>query len=155
MDKQRITGYTFLVLKKAFDLVDDHCLLHKLGNIMELESLKWLLLELRRSKYNQNVSSSLAIGYGVPLGSILSPILFVIYINDLMQSLLKTSIGTYADASVIYFSDVSAEIIKQVLQNGLNNVEQWLASNRLVLNQSKTKWMLFGTRQNLEHCSDH
>ena len=56
----------------------------------------------------------------------------------------------YADDTVIYFSDSSAEIIKQVLQNDLNNVEQWLASNRLVLCQSKTQWM-----QRLEHCSDH
>ena len=159
MDKQRITGCTFLVLKKAFDLVDDHFLLHKLGNIMELESLKWfedyLTTRTQKVKYNQNVSSSLAIGYGVPLGSILSPILFVIYTNDLPQSMLKTSIGIYVDASVIYFSDFSAEIIKQVLQNDLNNVEQWLASNRLVLSQIKTKWIVFGTRQNLEHCSDH
>ena len=61
----------------------------------------------------------------------------------------------YADDTVIYFSDSSAEIIKQVLKNDLNNVEQWLASNRLVLNRSKTKWVLFGTRQKLEHCSDH
>ena len=99
--------------------------------------------------------SSLAIGYGVPQGSILGPILFVIYINDLPQSLLKSSIGMYADDTVIYFSDSSAEIIKQVLQIDRNNVEQWLASNRLVLNQSKTKWMLFGIRQKLEHCSDH
>ena len=99
MDKQRITGCTFLVLKKAFDLVDDHCLLHKLGNIMELESLKWfedyLTTRTQKVKYNQNVSSSLGIGYRVPLGSILSPILFVIYINDLPQILLTTSIGMY------------------------------------------------------------
>ena len=43
---------------------------------------------------------------------------------------------------------------KQVLQNDLNYVEQWLQENKLVLNQSKTKWMLFGTRQKLEHSSD-
>ena len=57
----------------------------------------------------------------------------------------------YAEDTIIYFSDFSAEIIKQVLQNDLNYVEQWLASNRLVLNQSKTKWKLSGTRK-LEHC---
>ena len=44
--------------------------------------------------------------------------------------------------------------LKQTLQNDLNNVGQWLQENKLVLNQSKTKWMLFGTRQKLEHSSD-
>jgi len=61
----------------------------------------------------------------------------------------------YADDTVIYFSGSCTEIIKQVLQTDLNNVEKWLASNRLLLNQNKTKWMLFGTRQKLKHCSDH
>ena len=45
----------------------------------------------------------------------------------------------YADDMVIYFSNSSTKIIKQVLRNDLKHVEQWLASNRLVLNQSKTK----------------
>ena len=51
-------------------------------------------------------------------------ILFVININDLPQSVLKSSIDIYADDTVIYFSDSSTEIIKQVLQNDLNSVEQ-------------------------------
>ena len=51
------------------------------------------------------------------------------------------------DDTVINFADPSAEIVEQVLQNDLNNVEKWLVSNRLVLNQNKTKLMLFGTRQ--------
>ena len=62
----------------------------------------------------------------------------VCHIHNLPQSLLKSSIGMYADDRVIFFSGFSAEITKQVLQNALNDVEQWLASNRLVLNQSKT-----------------
>lgn len=45
-------------------------------------------------------------------------------------------------------------VIKQVLQNNLSYVEQWLQENKLVLNQSETKWMLLGTRQKLEHSSD-
>ena len=52
----------------------------------------------------------------------------------------------YADDTVSDFSDSNSEIIKQVLQNDLNSVNQWLVSNRLVLNQSETKWMMFGTR---------
>ena len=67
---------------------------------------------------------------------------------------MKSSIGMYADDTVIYFSDTSPGLIKQFLQNDLNYVEQWLQENKLVLNQSKTKWMLFGTGQKLEHSSD-
>ena len=67
---------------------------------------------------------------------------------------MKSSIGMYADDTVIYFSATSPGLMKQVLQNDLNYVEQWLQENKLVLNQSKTKWMLFGTRQKLEYSSD-
>ena len=50
----------------------------------------------------------------------------------------------YRNDAGIYFSDTSPGlIIKQVLQNDLNYVEQWLHENKLVLNQSKTKWILF------------
>ena len=58
---------------------------------------------------------------------------------------MKSSIGMYADDTVIYFSASSPGLTKQVLQNDLNYVEQWLQENKLVLNQSKTKWMPFGT----------
>ena len=94
-----------------------------------------------------DISSDSAIGHGVPQGSILGPVLLVIYINDLPQCLMKSSISMYADDTVIYFSATGPSLIKQVLQNDLNYVEQWLQENKPVLNQSKTKWMLFGTRQ--------
>ena len=54
----------------------------------------------------------------------------------------------YANDTVIYFSDTSPCLIKQVLQNDLNYIEQWLQETKLVLNQSKTKWMLFGLGKN-------
>ena len=63
----------------------------------------------------------------------------LLYIDDLPQSLLKSSMGMCADDAVINFSDPSAEIVEQVLQNDLNNFEKWEVSNRLVLNQNKTK----------------
>ena len=144
MDKRRITGSIFIDLKKAFDLADHHCLLHKLEHYgIRGTSLKqfedYLATQTQKVKYNQDVSSSLTICYQVPQGSILGPILFVLYIDDLPQSLLKSSIGMCADDTVINFSDPSAEIVEQVLQNDLNNFEKWEVSNRLVLNQNKTK----------------
>ena len=159
MDRQMMTGSIFIDLRKALDLVDHQCLLHKLEHYgIREKSLKWfenyLTTRLQSVKHNQDISSNLAIGHGVPQGSILGPILFVIYINDLPQCLTKSSIGMYADDTVIYFSATSPGLIKQVLQNDLNYVEQWLQESKLVLNQSKTKWMLFGTRQKLEHSSD-
>lgn len=56
--------------------------------------------------------------------------------------------------SLISLPLVRPGLTQQVLQNDLNYVEQWLQENKLVLNQIKTKWMLFGTRQKLEHSSD-
>ena len=84
MDKRRITGSIFIDLKKAFDLVDHHCLLHKLEHYgIRATSLKWfedyLATQTQKVQYNQDVSSSLTICYGVPQGSILGPILFVIH----------------------------------------------------------------------------
>ena len=75
-----------------------------------------LLLEIRRSNITYiDVSSSLAICYRVPRGSILGLTLFVICTNDLSQSLMKSSIGMYADDTIIYFFDANAEIIKWLL----------------------------------------
>ena len=115
--------------KKHFtvpDLVEHHKLEHY--GIRE-KSLKlfenYLTTRFQRVKHNQDISSNLAIGHGVPQGSILGPILLVIYINDLPQRLMKSSIGMYADDTVIYFSDTSPGLIKQTLQNDLNRVEQW------------------------------
>ena len=148
-----MTGSIFTVdLRKTCDLVDHQCLFHKLEHYgIGEKSMKWfenyLTTRFQRVKHNEDISSNLAIGHGVPHGSILGPILFVIYINDLPQCLMKSSIGMYADDTVIYFSATSPDLITQVLQNDLNYVEQWLQENKSVLNQSKTKWML-GKNQN-------
>ena len=75
MDKQRVAGSTFIDLKEAFDLVDHHCLLHKLEHYgIRGKSLNWfedyLTTRTQKVKYNQDVSSSVAFGYGAPQGSI-------------------------------------------------------------------------------------
>ena len=144
MDKQQLTGAAFIDLKKAFDLVDHKCLLHKLE----------LTTRSQRVQYGKELSSSLPLDFGVPQGSLLGPLLFVIHINDLPQCLLHSSISMYADDTVIYYSGSEVSNIRENLQEDLNRVEQWLVNSKLILNQSKTKGLLFGTRQLLQTTSD-
>ena len=84
-----------------------------------------------------------------PQGSILGPLLFVLYINDLPQCLENCSINMYADDTVMYFTNLCTSEIARVVQDDLNGVVQLMESSRLILNQSKTKSMLFGSWKNL------
>ena len=95
------------------------------------------------------MSSTRAIRFSVPQGSLLGPLLFVLYINDLPQCLENCSINMYADNTVMYFTNLCTSEIDRVVQDDLNRVVQWMESGRVILNQSKTKSMLFESWQNL------
>ena len=148
------TGAVFIDLKKAFDLVDHECLLYKLEHYgVRGGTLDWfrdyLTTRTQRVHFGKHLSSSQAIHFGVPQGSILGPLLFVLYINDLPQCLENCFINMYADDTVLYSTSPCTLEINRVVQDDLNRVAQWMESNKLILNQSKTKSMLFGSRQNL------
>ena len=88
MDRQTITGAVFIDLKKAFDLVDHEYLLFKLEHYgVKGSSLDWfwnyLTKRTQRVQFGNEKSSTQAIHFGIPPGSILEPLLFVLYVNDL------------------------------------------------------------------------
>ena len=99
--------------------------------------------------FGKDSSSRRPIKFGVPQGSILGPLLFVSYINDLPECLENCSINIYADDTVLYFTSLCSSEINKVVQDDLNRVAKWMECNKLILNQSKTKTMLFGSWQNL------
>lgn len=104
----------------------------------------------QRVKINDRVSDELSVNFGVPQVSIIGPILFLVYINDLCQlSLCKGKIITFADDTALFFSGDSWEEVFGAAQQGVNTVSNWLQQNLLTLNVTKTKFITFAHRAHL------
>ena len=94
-------------------------------------------------------SSSGFVECGVPQGSILGPILFLLFINDLPLTLqnLPVSVDLYADDTTLYSTASDKRTLETNLQNALNSVHIWCLENGMTINSDKTKLMLIASRQ--------
>ena len=98
-------------------------------------------------------SSTRIIRCGVPQGSNLGPLLFLLYVNDLPNCLNQSSAEMYADDTNLTASSDDLHCLQTILNSELNNIYQWLVANKLTLNVDKTEYMIIGTRQKLNHLS--
>ena len=149
MDKDQVSGLVFVDYKKAFDLIDHDILLSKLeayGIISkELTLLANYLKGRRSSVVIGGVQSEYRlITHGVPQGSVLGPLLFIIFVNDLPNSISQSTVDIYADDTTLSTSPVVSDLpaIQQRLQDDINNIADWTSNNKMVLNASKTKRLL-------------
>ena len=101
------------------------------------------------SKINQTTSKCHTIRCGVPQGSNLGPILFLIYVNDLPNCLKTTTASMFADDTNVTASGYTITNIEVKLNKGLENIHQWLLANKLTLNMDKTEYMIAGSRQRI------
>ena len=92
----------------------------------------------------QASSTSRKVSVGVPQGSILGPLLFAIYINDLPKVLRNTTVTLFADDTALYCSSRSARDLQTMLNQDLNRLAQWLYEHKRTLKVSKSKFMLIG-----------
>ena len=152
IDSGHVTGIIFLDLKKAFDTVCHELLLQKLHSYgVQTTEYKWFksyLTNRTQSVMVNNVASDeLGIQYGVPQGSILGPLLFTMFINDLPRVTSKCKVVLYADDTALIYSHTQTRVVENVLNNELNHVTQWLNTNKLTLNTKKTKSMVISNKK--------
>ncbi|CAB4043026.1 Hypothetical predicted protein, partial [Paramuricea clavata] len=157
MDGKVVTALILIDLSKAFDSVNHTFLLTKLSNVGASPSVvKWfesyLTGRTQSVRIGFTVSTPLPVFYGVPQGAILSPLLFSIYTNDLPSSVHHSKLESYVDDSKILLSFTVANVdcLKQQLEEDLYLIANSCSENELLINPGKTKYMLIGTRQNLQ-----
>ena len=159
MNSSRLTGVAFIDLRKAFDTVQHDILLNKLHALGATDTcVKWFksYLSDRNQKvhFNGAISEALPLNIGVPQGSILGPLLFLIFINDLPKCISHGKLSMYADDSTLYVSDTDIDVITCKLKSDLIAVNDWLIKNKLYINADKTNIMLIGTGAKLRSVDD-
>ena len=152
LDKTKHCAALFVDLSKAFDTVDHPLLLQALAKLgLDKKACAffedYLHERLQCVKHGDAQSTFIKISKGVPQGSILGPVLFTIYINEIVSALTDCYAHLYADDTVIYCIAVSLELAVERLQLAFNTLQTVLAQLKLVLNANKTKFMVF-TRSN-------
>ncbi len=160
MDNGELNGVVFLDIRKAFDSINHTILLHKMKvqfGITNVE-LDWFSSYLANREQvcivNGITSTPRKIICGVPQGSILGPLLFLLYINDLPDCLDKTIPCLYADDTQIFSAATDLAELTEKLNHDMNKLREWLIRNKLQHHPTKTKVMYIGSRHNLKTMND-
>ena len=138
----------FIDLQKAFDTVNYSILLKKLqhygirGVVNDWFS-SYLSGRMQTTQIGQNISAKEETLCGVPLGSILGPLLFLIYINDIYNSSEKLKFYLFADDTNLIYADKNLKSLEIVVNTELSKIHNWLIANKLSLNIDKSNYIIF------------
>ena len=151
MDSARLSVSVFLDFKKAFDTIDHNILIQKLG-MAGIDDVTCRLIKnyltdrTQTTKINGHLSQTRTVKTGVPQGSTLGPLLFLIFINDLPLVSQEAEFIMFADDAVLTVHHESLHHAEKVMNSILKDIARWCAENKLTLNTKKTEYVIFGSK---------
>ena len=140
IDRDLVKGVIFIDLKKAFDSKYS----------IEQDALKWFKSyqtnRMQRCNVNNHLSSASPLNCGVPQGSIIGPLLFLIFRNYLPNCLNVGSPRMYADDTNVTLSAATIPDLESQINSDLKYIDRWLKANKLILNVAKKEFMVISTQ---------
>ena len=148
LDDNLLAVGVFIDLQKSFDTVDHYILLNKLDHYgVRGVANRWFKSYLMNRKQFVTINGSNSnlenMQFGVPQGSVLGPLLFLIYINDLHTAITYSVTRHFADDTNLLITNKSPKQLKKRLNNDLRKLAKWLKANKISLNASKTEMLIF------------
>ena len=154
MDRGDMNSVVFLDIRKAFDTMNHQILSDKLhcygigdGELLFFRS--YLQNRTQCCSVDGQILTLQTVTCGVPQGSILGPLLFIIYMNDLPAFIREANITMYADDTSLHRTFRTSHELKEEIIPAFSKVCKWLINNKLSLNTVKTEFMIIGTFQRL------
>ena len=148
LDEEKFACGVLIDLQKAFDTVDHNIFLSKLYHYgVKGTPHQWFKTYLtgrqQCTTINHQKSSLSNIKYGVPQGSVLGPLLFLLFINDLNKAVAHCKVHHFADDTNFLYASHSLKNLNKTVNFDLSNLVQWLRANKISLNFNKTKIVVF------------
>ena len=159
-EKGSLTGMILIDLQKAFDTIDHKILTEKMSCLGFSEStIRWYKSYLTNRCFIVNVGNDFSspgkLLCGVPQGSILGPLLFLLYVNDMPQA-VNSDLLLYADDTCLIYTGKDINTIEEQLNTDFSSLCDWFVDNKLIVHfgEEKTKSILFGTKRQLKNQRD-
>ena len=156
IDNGMLTGMILIDLQKAFDTIDHEIFFSKMSHLgFSQATISWYKSYLTNRTFLVNVENELSspgdLSCGVPQGSILGPLIFLLYVNDMSNS-VDCDLLLYADDSCLVFTSPDLKDIKANLNRNFNSLCDWFVENKLSIHfgEDKTKSIVFGSRRKLK-----